>query len=82
MKPLSSLLLAALAAPCFASSPTVEDKLKEIWFRKVDFRNASIEDVLEFLRQRSRELDPDRVGVNFVLKLNPNPAPATPTKQK
>jgi general secretion pathway protein D len=38
---------------------------------KVDFSGASFEEIVEFLRVRSRDLDPEGKGVDFVLSLPP-----------
>lgn len=38
---------------------------------KVDFSGASFEEIIEFLRVRSRDLDPEGKGVDFVLSLPP-----------
>lgn len=46
-------------------------KLREMTVPKVDFSGASFEEVIEFLRIRSRDLDPEGRGVDFVLALPP-----------
>lgn len=43
-------------------------KLDSIRIPKLDLRNASIHDVVEYLQQQSIENDPDKVGVNFILQ--------------
>jgi len=55
-----------------AASPSsnrakLENKLKTIVIDKVDFNKADIGDVIQFLAKKSKELDPDKVGINFVL---------------
>lgn len=47
----------------------LEQKLKSIVLDKINFDKADIATVIEFLSQKSRELDPDRQGINFVLRL-------------
>jgi hypothetical protein len=42
-------------------------KLKTIVIDKVDFDKMDIATVLQFLSKKSKELDPDKVGINFVL---------------
>ncbi len=42
-------------------------KLNEIIVPEINFRDAVIADVVNFLSQESRRLDPKRVGVNFLL---------------
>lgn len=46
-------------------------KLRTIMVPMVDLQSASLEEVVEFLRIRSRELDPQKKGVGFVLKAPP-----------
>ena len=43
----------------------------------LDFREASLEDALEFIRQQSRKLDPAGVGAQILIKGSPRPAPLT-----
>lgn len=60
----------------------IQQKLDTIIIPSVNFQNVSIREAIDFLRQRSRELDPTGEGVNIVLKLEPTlggaPAPAAP----
>ncbi|MFM2177777.1 MAG: hypothetical protein RL015_1875 [Verrucomicrobiota bacterium] len=44
-------------------------KLKEIKLERIDFTSAALEEVIEYLRLRSRDLDPSGKGVDFVLSL-------------
>lgn len=44
-------------------------KLKEIKLERIDFSGAALEEVIEYLRLRSRDLDPSGKGVDFVLSL-------------
>lgn len=53
-------------------------KLKSIVIPVIDFENASIQTVVEFLGRRSEALDPEGLGVNFVLHL---PTPNRKTEQ-
>ncbi|HSJ05040.1 MAG TPA: Amuc_1098 family type IV pilus outer membrane protein [Verrucomicrobium sp.] len=46
-------------------------KLRTIIVPMVDLQGASLEEVIEFLRIRSRELDPAKKGVGFVVKASP-----------
>jgi len=48
---------------------SVSVKLRTIVLPRVDLQGASLEEVVEFLRIRSRELDPQKRGVDFVLKV-------------
>ncbi len=42
-------------------------KLNEIIFPEINFREAVISDVVNFLSEQSRKLDPEKTGVNIVL---------------
>lgn len=55
-------------------------KLNSIVIDKVDFDKLDIATVIQFLSLKSKELDPDKQGVNFVLRLNyeSGAPPATP----
>lgn len=46
----------------------IQIKLRTIVVPMVDLQSASLEEVVEFLRIRSRELDPQKKGVAFVIK--------------
>jgi hypothetical protein len=55
---------------CFPSCiPGIVKKVNGIVIPKVEFRNVTVSEAIEFLRQKSRQLDPDGTGVNIVLKL-------------
>lgn len=49
-------------------------KLRSMIVPKVDFSGASFEEVIEFLRVRSRDLDQEGRGLDFVLALPPETA--------
>ncbi len=49
----------------------IVQKLRSLIVPKVDFSGASFEEVIEFLRVRSRDLDPEGRGIDFVLSLPP-----------
>jgi general secretion pathway protein D len=67
-----------------ASTIQITRKLNLITIPKVDFKDATIREAVEFLVKKSKELDPESTGVNIVLKLGdeaggsapPPPAPA------
>ncbi len=44
-------------------------KLKSIVIPKLQFEDVPVSVIFEFLKRRSRELDPDGEGVNFVVIL-------------
>ena len=47
----------------------IQKKLREIVIPKIEFEEASIHQVVKFLKQKSKELDPEGEGVNFFLRL-------------
>jgi hypothetical protein len=60
---------------CTPTGPYIVRQLQDIRIPKVELRDVTVAEALEFLRQRSRELDPSGAGVNIVLKEAVNPAP-------
>jgi general secretion pathway protein D len=70
------------------NTAAIEAKLNKIIIPKVDFRDATVRSAIEFLKQKSRDLDPEtdptkQKGVNIVLKLESSatgtvPAPVVP----
>ena len=61
----------------------ITKKLNSIIFPKIDFRDSTVREAIEFLVTKSKSLDPEHEGVNIVLRLNdeggggvPAPAPA------
>lgn len=68
------------------SDPTlhakVAGKLQSIVIPRIEFRNTTLSDAVEYLRQESRRLDPDpnpdARGVNIVLRLPGPTSPKTP----
>jgi general secretion pathway protein D len=70
----------------------ITNKLNRIIIPRIEFRDATVREAIDFLKQKSRDLDttepdPSRRGVNIVLKLEPStsitttpavPAPAAP----
>lgn len=52
------------------------EKLNKITFPEINFREAVISDVVNFLSTKSRELDPDKIGINIVLGAGVPAAPA------
>ncbi len=49
----------------------ITQKLRTLMFPKVEFAGATLDEVTELLRVRSRDLDPQGKGVNFVLSVPP-----------
>jgi general secretion pathway protein D len=48
----------------------IDNKLNSIIIPKVEFRDATVREAVDFLQQKSVQLDPEKVGVNIVLKLD------------
>jgi len=62
--------------PAAATAPSgAALKASKIVVPRVDFQDASLADVLDFLLQKGRELDPQKKGVNIVLKPSPDAKP-------
>ena len=55
----------------------IQRKLESIIIDKVNFDKLDIATVIQYLQQKSKELDPDHQGINFVLRLTTD-ASATP----
>ncbi|MBP5586063.1 MAG: hypothetical protein J6Y92_06895 [Lentisphaeria bacterium] len=49
---------------------TTQKKLNDIIIDRIDFEEVSITQVVQFLKHTSKDKDPDRIGVNFVLRFN------------
>jgi general secretion pathway protein D len=52
-------------------------KLQSIVIDKVNFEKLDVAAVIQFLQQKSKELDSDHQGINFVLRLTSNAPPPT-----
>jgi general secretion pathway protein D len=52
----------------------ITHKLQTIIIDKVNFEKLDIAAVIQFLQQKSKELDPDHQGINFVLRLSSDTA--------
>ena len=67
-----TLTLACFLPAVLAETPRqTKAKMQKMVIPKVEFREASLEDVLEFLVQTSQEMDPKGVGVNIILVKDP-----------
>ncbi|MCW0219705.1 MAG: hypothetical protein OJI67_15380, partial [Prosthecobacter sp.] len=49
----------------------IQDKLRKLIIDKIDFSGAALQEVVEFLRIRSRDLDPTGKGIDFVIGVPP-----------
>ena len=58
------------------STVGISKKLNSIIVPKIDFRDSTVRETIEFLVKKSKDLDPDKEGVNIVLKLEGGAAPA------
>lgn len=52
------------------STVGITRKLNGIVLPKVDFKESTVREAIEFLVKKSKDLDPESVGVNIVLKLD------------
>lgn len=76
------------SAQSASSTAAIQNKLNSIIIPKVEFRDATVREAIDFLKKKSAELDiretePSRRGVNIVLQLDvpngtPTAAPAAP----
>jgi hypothetical protein len=68
---LTGTALAQQAGAAVSGAPAAHEgmvrKLKTIVIDKVDFDKMDIATVLQFLSKKSKELDPEKLGINFVL---------------
>ncbi len=49
---------------------TLRSKLQQIKFKTLVFEETPLDEVVKYLKRRSKEADEDKVGVNFVLRCN------------
>lgn len=57
---------------------TMFDKLEKIIIPELNFTEVDVVDAIKYLQDQSKALDPEKQGVNFVLKVNPTSTPAAP----
>jgi general secretion pathway protein D len=60
-----------VSAGATGGKQAILNKLRTLIVPVVDLQGATLEEVVEFLRARSRDLDPQRVGIGFVLRAPP-----------
>ena len=79
VKKFSSQASSIVEQPQISSRNTqvITDKLDSIKIPRIDFTDSSIREALDFIKKRARELDesesdPDKKGINIVLKLPPD----------
>ena len=56
-----------------SGSALIRHKLDTTVFDHLSFKDTDIVEVIGFLRQKTRELDPDKVGINFVVRTDITP---------
>ncbi len=55
--------------PVFSSAGgDIQEKLDRIMLDRVEIRDVTLGEAVDYLRKISRELDPEKTGVNFVFK--------------
>ncbi len=59
------------AANARSGRDAINQKLRTMIVPKVDFSGATLEEVIEYIRVRSRDLDPKGRGVDFVMNVPP-----------
>ncbi|HBC85367.1 MAG TPA: hypothetical protein DCZ94_00270 [Lentisphaeria bacterium] len=57
---------------------SIQKKLSDIIIDHIEFEDVSIPTVVKYLKTRSRELDPEKQGVNILLRLNTGENAAAP----
>lgn len=69
----SSMFGASAKSQAYSQSgrEVITEKLRSIKFPIVEFSGATLDEVVELLRVRSRDLDPSGAGINFVLNVPP-----------
>lgn len=48
---------------------TIQQKLRSLKIARIDFSGAALDEVVEYLRVRSRDLDPEKKGIDFVVSV-------------
>jgi len=55
----------------------ITNLLTNIIIPKIEFHEATVDEAIKFLQQKSKDLDPNKQGVNIVLKVGGGPVSAT-----
>jgi general secretion pathway protein D len=55
------------------SENKIQQKLKSIVIPRIDFEDVTIQTAIKYLREQSKQLDPEGVGVNIFLRLSATP---------
>ncbi|MEM6279684.1 MAG: hypothetical protein AAF733_09415 [Verrucomicrobiota bacterium] len=64
----------SVSAPPIAADQVIARKVKEIHVPGIEWDQVPLRDAVDLLRTQARELDPEKVGVNFVLLPDPDKA--------
>ena len=73
------LAAATLSVTLFAQEKSMQAKLQRIVFDHLEFEEVSLPTVIAHLKNRSKELDPDGRGINFLLLPPKDKAEEIPT---
>jgi general secretion pathway protein D len=63
------------------NTEAIQNLLNSIIIPKIEFREATVREAVDFLKQKSKELDPNKKGVNIVLKLEGTPGSSAPAPE-
>ena len=64
------LLVLVAGVVAYGGRSGVEAVMKTIIFEKIEFREIPFDEAVKYLRDMSKELDPQKKGVSIVLKLD------------
>lgn len=65
---LAVILLCLGSVSVTGGSASTEARMKTIIFEKIDFRSISFVDAVDYLRYQAKELDPQKKGINIIVK--------------
>ena len=58
----------AAGTSAVAAARPLRERLPRMVFARVEFRHARLTDVLDYIREQSPALDPDKIGISIILK--------------
>ena len=64
-----------MAVPSIGGQLFVEARMKTIIFEEINFRSIQFTDAVDYLREKSKELDPQKKGINIIVKSHNGPNP-------
>jgi len=65
---LAVILLCLGSVSVTGGSASTEARMKTIIFEKIDFRSISFADAVDYLRYQAKERDPQKKGINIIVK--------------